>query len=134
MTTSPSRPAMNTAFVNRRNPWTGQHVTKTNKPISPAQHIDLGDLSICSDPIPEHRKLVGSKYDELFAKLKPGEAIKCPPGAAPARIATSLRKYLERNKIAADIRTCADYGDGKGRVWLLNKPKAAANSSMRSAA
>lgn len=95
-------------------------MTKSNKGIS---LIDPSTLTICDDPIPEARKSVGSKYDAIFSKMKPGKAIKCPAGAA-ARLSGQLRKYVERNGMQCDIKTTDDYGDGFGRVWLLDKTEA----------
>lgn len=53
-----------TTFANSRNPWTGQAMTKSNKPRAAATLIDIGELSFSNDPIPAHRKVIGSKYAE----------------------------------------------------------------------
>jgi hypothetical protein len=113
---------MPTTFAKSRNPWTGQHMTKDNKPRASAQLIDIASLSLSNDPIPTHRKVVGSKYDDFFASLKiGGPAIKCPAGTAASKLATALRKYAERQRWTCDIKTMSDYGDGFGRVWLIAK-------------
>lgn len=96
-------------------------MTKLNKPKAAPTRIDPAELSICADPIPEHRTVIGSKYDAVFSNLKPGQALKCPPGAAPGKLATSLRKFIEKRGMNCDIKTMSDYGDGFGRVWLIAK-------------
>lgn len=40
---------MNTRFANSVNPWTGEKMTKTNKPM---RLIDPSELEICNDPLP----------------------------------------------------------------------------------
>ena len=113
---------LHTAFAQSRNPWTGQTMTKHNKPRAAATLIDIGGLSFSNDPIPAHRKVIGSKYDDFFAGVTVGgPAIKCPAGSAASKLATALRKFTERRGIACDIKTMSDYGDGFGRVWLLAK-------------
>lgn len=97
-------------------------MNKDNKPRAAASLISIEGLSFSDDPIPAHRKIVGSKYDEFFSGVKVGgPAIKCPGGTAAAKLATSLRKYVERRGMQCDIKTMSDYGDGFGRVWLLEK-------------
>jgi hypothetical protein len=97
-------------------------MTKDNKPRAASTLIEVEGLSFSDDPIPSHRYVVGSKYDGFFAGVKVGgPAIKCPGGKAAAKIATALRKYTERKGIQCDIKTMSDYGDGFGRVWLLEK-------------
>jgi hypothetical protein len=114
--------AAHTSFANHRNPWTGQAMTKDNKPKAPAgKPIDLKLLSICDDEMPTERAKPVSKYEPLFSKMKIGQAIKCPAGSTAAKLANSLRTHADRHGIECVIKTMSDYGDGFGRVWLLAK-------------
>lgn len=79
-------------------------------------------LEICDDPLPSHRASAGNKYEPTLKKLKLGQAIKCLP-AEVGRVAGAMRKYIENNKIQANVRTIKDYGDGFGRVWMLAAEK-----------
>ena len=109
-----------TRFANRKNPWTGEKMTKTNKPM---QLIDPGALEICNDPLPARRTTPEGKYTQLFARMKYGQSLKCPPGSAP-KIATALKKWLEVNKKPGSVRSTLRYAeDGTGRVWLLEPEK-----------
>jgi len=83
-----------------------------------AKRTDAAALTICKDPIPSYRAVVGSKYAPIFAKLRPGEAIKCKPEEV-GRIANSLRKYIEQGHAKGAVKTIKNYGDGMGRVWLI---------------
>jgi hypothetical protein len=85
------------------------------------QPLDISTLEICSDPLPSHRASPGRKYDALFDTLKPGDCIKTPEGMAD-KVGQALRTYIVRKKKVASVKIMSDYGDGKGRVWLLPKP------------
>jgi hypothetical protein len=109
-----------TRFAKNKNPWTGEKMTKTNKPM---KAIDPSAVSICDDPIPTSRYTPEGKYTPLFSKLEYGKALKCPPGTASA-IAAALRKWLEDRKKPGTVRYQANYSeDGTGRVWLLEPEK-----------
>lgn len=117
-----------TTFVGGINPFIGQTVAAPEKamttrirpkPATPT--VDLGGLSICDDPIPEHRALPEGKYDALLSKLKPGQAIKCP-SADVNRLANAIKKHVEKRYPDCMVRTMRNYGDGMGRVWMLPKP------------
>lgn len=86
------------------------------------QYTDPAALEICDDPLPTGRASSGHKYGTVFATLKLGQAIKCAP-ADVGRIAGALRKFVDLKGMRASIRTIKDYGDGKGRVWLLKDDK-----------
>jgi hypothetical protein len=104
---------MATKFAKNTNPWTGERPVKLQKIIDPTT------LEICNDPLPIARSTPEGKYTGLFSKLKHGQALKCPPGAAP-KIATALKKWLEVNNKPGTVRSALRYGeDGTGRVWLL---------------
>lgn len=73
-------------------------------------------------PFPASR-MVASKYDEVFAKLRPGQSIKCEAGSSPTnRIAGALRKWLQnRGRDDVVVRIVSKMPDGYGRVFLLPK-------------
>ena len=111
---------MATQFVNRQNPWTGEKMTKTNKP---QRIIDPNDLEICNDPLPVARSAPEGKYTAKFSQMKYGQSLKCPPGSAP-KIATALKKWMETHKKPGTVRSALRYAeDGTGRVWLLEPEK-----------
>lgn len=115
-----------TRFANRKNPWTGEKMTKTNRAN---KAIDPSALTICDDPVPAVRNSPQGKYTALFSQMEYGKALKCPPGTASA-IAAALRKWIEDRKKPGTVRYVGNYAeDGTGRVWLLapeKKLKAAA--------
>ena len=83
------------------------------------QLFDPSSLQICNDPIPAHRSVKEGKYKAIFDKLKVGQAIKVPSANAQT-VATALRKEVN-GKYA--VKSMHNYGDGMGRVWLLEWPK-----------
>lgn len=100
------------------------------KPVKVFETINVKDLSLCSDPLPTGKMKPGSKYDAIFKDaLATGKTIKTPPGAAAA-VSNMLRTWLERNGHKTyTTRSVGNYGDGMGRVWLLNaKPAARAKA------
>ena len=95
---------MKTKFVNGVNPFTGKK--------------EAEELSVCNDPIPESRAKQEGKYEHLLSKMKPGQAIKCPPNAV-GRIANAAKKYAKTHHPGCIVRSTQDYGDGMGRVWII---------------
>ena len=111
---------MATKFANLKNPWTGELMSKNN---TPQQIIDPSALDICNDQLPLARSAPEGKYTAVFSKLKYGQSLKCPPGAAP-KIATALKKWMEVHKKPGTVRSALRYAeDGTGRVWLLEPEK-----------
>jgi hypothetical protein len=92
-----------------RNPWPGQ---------------DVSDLKITTDPIPEKRSRVVSKYESLFSRMKVGQCIVCDSKSAP-NIAYSLNKWVRKNKGEGyGSKFVARYpSDNRGRVWLIERSK-----------
>lgn len=84
----------------------------------PVKRTDPSTLVICDDPLPSHRAVYGNKYAPIFKTMKLGQAIKCTPSEV-GPIALALRKFVEVNKLKAKIASTKDYGDGRGRVWML---------------
>lgn len=120
-----------TSFAKGVNPFTGQRVAEQTKAMSTQKadkqnntHVDIDQLSICDDPIPEHRAKPGGKYDALLSRLKPGQAIKCPSKDVD-RIANAIKKHIEQRHPTCMVRSMRDYGDGMGRVWMLPRPQKA---------
>jgi len=115
-----------TCFVGSKNPFTGEPIAM-KKPTQPKQYeaTDASALSICDDPLPSTRALVGgNKYEAIFSALKHGQAIKCEPNQACC-IANSLRKWTNQRGMKVLIRMTKRYPtDSKGRVWMLADPKA----------
>jgi len=86
------------------------------KPLNP------DDIEITDEPVQKSRPVTGGKYQTLFQKLKPGQCLKVPPPHVGS-IQNALRKYLKQNQIELPVRTVKNYGDGLGRVWLIELPK-----------
>ena len=95
-------------------------VRKTPKVYAP---INVADLSLCDDKLPEGRAKPGSKYDEIFAAaVKTGKTIKTPGGTA-ASVSNLARTWLKRNgHHEMTTRSISNYGDGLGRVWFIKTP------------
>lgn len=86
------------------------------------RYVDATNLEICDDPLPSGRSIVEGKYDDKFRAMKIGQAVKCPP-AAVGLIQGAMRKFVKvRGLEGVVVRTCKDYGDGLGRVWMLAEP------------
>lgn len=85
---------------------------------------EMAGLSICNDPLPQKR-LIEGVYEQIFKELKPGNAIKCPKEKVNS-IASGLRIYIEKIGKAGvlSVKSVGNYGDGMGRVWMLEKEKA----------
>ena len=91
------------------------------KKKTPPEFVDAGKLSICDDPLPNHRALPGGKYDNLLKKIKVGQCIKCPTDDV-AKVCGAMRKLVSTHNIKGSVRSMTDYGDGFGRVWLVAQP------------
>ena len=89
---------------------------------------DPNNIELCSDPVGFFRKPQVSKYDVLFKKMKPGNALKLRPTEV-TYVSVSLRKYIEKNDLPwvakQTMKYPGDMSDTCGRVWLLDAPKPA---------
>ena len=94
-------------------PFHKAHMIK--QPVKPT---DPDTLEICNDPLPAHRASPGNKYAAILLVLKIGQAIKCKPEEV-GRVSGAMRKHIDAHKIKATVRSSKNYGDGKGRVWML---------------
>ena len=92
---------------------------KANPPMKTPIHFDPSTLSICDDPIPTHRLIVDGKYKAIFQKLKVGQALKVNSKHTQT-VAGSLRTFVAGKHAVKSVK---DYGDGMGRVWLIDLPK-----------
>ena len=126
-----------TKFADGKSPWIGtpwvrkeidMHTKEVSfKPVEPLvvpkpkkaeKPIDVSKLVITNDPV-QNRRIVGSKYDDVFNKLTFGHCIVCQPHEA-ARIGATLGKWLKERNRPGKIKCVSHYErDGKGRVWLL---------------
>lgn len=85
------------------------------------QPIDPATLTICNDPVLSTKPVVGTKYGDILAALKVGQAIKCPPNAV-GHLCGAMRKHIKTMGLTHIVRSTKDYGDGLGRVWMLAAP------------
>ena len=116
---------MNIADTIRNARQRGAHRPFKDAKMTRAQtkRIDPSTLVVCNDPIPGHRASCGNKYETVLKSLKYGQCVKCAPSAVGG-VAGALRKMIELGKVAGVVRTMRDYGDGMGRVWLMEASKA----------
>lgn len=106
-----------TRFAGDTNPFTGKSTKR------PFKAVDINSLQIVDDPVQVNRAAVSAKYGELFAKMKPGQAIKCQPDEA-GKIGHALNTWLKKHGKPGEVKTCRRYEkDGLGRVWLLAPEK-----------
>lgn len=87
--------------------------------------IDAGEeLVITNDPPP--RTTLGprsSKYVDRFEKMKVGQSLACSKEKTGV-VASAMRTWLKRTgRDDLSVVSMSDYGDGKGRVWLVAKNK-----------
>lgn len=78
-------------------------------------------IEIDTTPYPK-RRVIGSKYDQTFSDLEPGQCVKCEPERTNS-VSNALRKWLENHdKKGFRVRHIVRCEDGYGRVWLLREP------------
>lgn len=101
-----------TTFVGKRNPFTG-NTLKGHEPA--AMYID-------NQPMPKG-KVVTSKYEPLFMKLKVGQCIVVDKDKTDA-VGQALRGYLKKYNLRGKVK-CFSSGflDGKGRVYRMENTK-----------
>lgn len=94
------------------NPFTGEPVTKR-------KGVNVEGLKIADDPFTGQRGRYASKYDALFAQMKPGQCIVCEP-AETSGIKAALGQWLKKTGKEGYTRANSQYqADGRGRVWWL---------------
>lgn len=100
-------------------------MSKTTKTGS----IDPASLKIVDEAYVAERPPQGSKYDEIFSKLKQGQRLVCGAGHA-GRLSQQLRVWLSQRGIDAPLVRCKEHcNDGKGGVWWLGQKNASNNNS-----
>lgn len=123
----PSVPPVKTAETPPKSkPAAPPAAPEKRKPPKVYESIRIEELSLCDDALPEGRAKPGSKYDALFSDaVKTGKTIKTPGGAA-ASVSNLARTWLKRNGHPnKTTRSVGNYGDGLGRVWIINETPAA---------
>lgn len=58
------------------------------------------------------------KHEQTFRAMRLGQGIKCAPNEVSS-IASAMRRFIERTGVNAYVKTAPDYGDGMGRVWMM---------------
>lgn len=114
---------MATQFAGGVNPWSGVKQSAKPKQKRNLVCVDVSTLQIVNDPMPTRRISIGLKYEGVFSKLKPGQAVKCQPDEAP-KICNALSSWLKKKgrRDQYHIRSVSRYEtDGLGRVWLIPK-------------
>lgn len=95
--------------------------------VRPAAIQSGDELRICDDPPP--RTTLGprtSKYIESFENLPVGKGLVCSKEKASA-VAAAMRTWIKKtDRKGLGVVSVSDYGDGKGRVWLISIEKEAA--------
>lgn len=86
-----------------------------NKP----QFVAIDKLKITNAPFENVKARQHSKYEALFAKMKPGQAIEVPDAKDTPKVSTSLRKWLEKNEKPGEVKHNKACADGKARVWWI---------------
>lgn len=92
------------------NPFTGAKV-------KPVHFTDVSSITICSDPVIS-RRIIKSKFNDLFDRLKCGQCLKVKPIDAP-KVANAMRDWIKAGNRGGKVSHVSDYGDGMGRVWWL---------------
>ena len=83
--------------------------------------IDPASLKIVDEAYVAERPPQGSKYDEIFSRLKQGQRLVCGAGHA-GRLSQQLRVWLCQRGIDAPLVRCKERcNDGKGGVWWLGQ-------------
>ena len=97
------------------------NVIRTQWQKMPRQHtnVDLTQLKIVDDKY-QGRKIQKGKYDDLFSKMKYGQAVSCPSADAQ-KIANAMRDWLVRVNKKGKVRAVTYHTKTTGRVWLMEQ-------------
>ena len=86
----------------------------------PSARKRSGELVPCNDPPPT--STLGprtSKYAKHFESLAVGGGLKCDIGQT-GPVANAMRTWIKKTgRKGVGVISVSDYGDGKGRVWLV---------------
>jgi hypothetical protein len=90
----------------------------------PEHTVDPSLIEITNDPLPP-KKIIQSKYADIFKRMRFGQRIKCPPEAVDA-VRAALEKHLKTMDSKAIVKSVKNYGDGYGgvRAILSGEPAA----------
>lgn len=102
-------------------PWDGlKPQPGASKKRPPSAHKRSGELVPCNDPPPT--STLGprtSKYTKIFESLSIGGGLKCDIGQT-GPVANAMRTWIKKaGRKGVGVISVSDYGDGKGRVWLV---------------
>lgn len=81
--------------------------------------VDLGNLKIVDEEY-QGRRIQKGKYDDLFGKMKYGQAVSCP-SADTQKIANAMRDWLVRVGKKGAVKGITYHTKTTGRVWLMEK-------------
>ena len=97
------------------------NVIKTQWQKVPRKHqdVDVDQLKIVDDKY-QGRKIQKGKYDDIFGKMKYGQAVSCPSEKAQT-IANAMRDWLIRVRKKGKVKAVTYHTKTTGRVWLMEK-------------
>ncbi len=81
--------------------------------------VDLDNLKIVDEEY-QGRRIQKGKYDDLFGKMKYGQAVSCP-SADTQKIANAMRDWLVRVGKKGSVKGITYHTKTTGRVWLMEK-------------
>lgn len=110
-----------TRFANGINPFAAPPApiqTKREKLVN--RPVDFARLSMCDDPMPEHKKpdKRTSKYAPMLERMQAGKCVKCPRENV-SFLVKNMSRLVNKHYPGYVLRSVMDYGDGMGRVWLM---------------
>lgn len=102
-------------------PWDGlKPQPGASKKRPPSVQMRSDELVPCNDPPPT--STLGprsSKYTKIFESLPVGRGLKCDIGKT-GPVANAMRTWIKKTgRKGVGVISVSDYGDGKGRVWLV---------------
>jgi len=75
-------------------------------------------FEIDTTPFPA-RRIVASKYDEMFSEMRPGQCIKTESDNV-GKVCAAMKKWLERKgRTDVVVRSVRRMDDGYGRVYMM---------------
>lgn len=97
------------------------HLAKAPRKVkNQTNTIDPDFLKVEHSTKVEAKRMPVGKYDELFSQLKYGSCVVCESDEVD-RIASALRKWLNRHGKHGVAKRNTRCRDGKARIWMLDK-------------
>lgn len=99
-----------------------QPKTKFQK-VNPFTGDKVVEIELCDDPMPVElrRAPTESKYESLFRQaIKDGKTIKSL-NKNTNKVSAAARTWVKKKGIKAQVRSTSDFGDGYGRVWIVQE-------------